>query len=87
MAAAAAVGPATAHDSLQERGSHGGFGHGGGAFGRGGGGGYGPSSYYYGAGSASSRFDFGSMWAGGARKLQGAEGNLCYLQSYLQLLN
>jgi hypothetical protein len=62
-----------APNSLQERGSgghHGGFGRGYGG-GYGGGGSYGPSSYYYGPSSASSRFDFGSMWAGGARKLQG----------------
>jgi hypothetical protein len=64
----------TAPISLQERGSggRGGFGRGrGGGGGWGGGGSYGPSSSYYGGGSASSRFDFGSMWAGGARKLQG----------------
>ncbi|KAF6259175.1 hypothetical protein COO60DRAFT_1514973, partial [Scenedesmus sp. NREL 46B-D3] len=63
-----------APNSLQERGSrYGGFGRGGGG-GYGGGGSYGPGSYYYSPGSASSRFDFGSMWAGGARKLQGAPG-------------
>uniref|UniRef100_A0A383WED3 Uncharacterized protein n=1 Tax=Tetradesmus obliquus TaxID=3088 RepID=A0A383WED3_TETOB len=35
------------------------------------GGRYGPSSYMY-AGSRPSRYDFGSMWAGGARRLQGS---------------
>jgi hypothetical protein len=75
IAAAASAAP----NSLQERGSgghHGGFGHGYGGGWGGGGGSYGPSSYYYGAGSASSRFDFGSMWAGGARKLQGERASL-----------
>jgi hypothetical protein len=71
----ATAAPAAQHNSLQERGSggRGGFGRGGGG-GWGGGGSYGPASYYYSPGSASSRFDFASMWSGGARRLQGAAG-------------